>query len=228
MLTAAQTQRRPREPKNNRAVQMARADCCRLLAACFYPPDAKLFAREGLTDKLGALLKIACTGASPLVPPLQAHLKHENDKQLSVAYTRLFLGPPEVLAPPYASFYLDKGGTVMGPSSVAIEALYDSAGLALDNDFQDMPDHVVVMLEFLYYLIFREALAEDSNEFQQKENLKNIRIHFLKNYIFTWIPEFCLKITEAETHPFYTGLAQCLDTFIQCGFATREVDHADI
>ena len=203
------------------AAESAKADCCRLLAAFFYPPDKRLFLEEGIGEKLESLMEIACPEATPFVPHLAEYLEGEDRLDLSVAYTKLFLGPPEVLAPPYASFYLDRG-VVMGPSSVEMMKLYGEAGLRLDDEFDEMPDHVAVVLEFLYYLLFREARACGRNAHEEKEKLQNIRIRFLKNYVFPWVSRFCGKITGADEHPAYTKLGECLDRFIQCGFAEEQ------
>jgi TorA maturation chaperone TorD len=208
----------PREiEKNTPAARIALAESCRLLAACFYPPDEKLFVQEGITIKLGSLLETACPEAMPLVPPLEKYLEGEGGVNLAVAYTRLFLGPPAMLAPPYASFYLDKGA-VMGPSSIAMMKLYSTAGLRLDDEFNEMPDHVAVALEFLYYLIFKETNAGSNDAREEKEKIRQTETYFLNKFIFPWIPRFCDRIAAADEHPFYTDLGKCLSAFIGYGF----------
>jgi putative dimethyl sulfoxide reductase chaperone len=199
---------------------MARADCCRLFAACFYPPDKKLLLEEAITDSLQAQLKLACPETTPSVPG-RHHLENDGRMALSVAYTRLFLGPPEMLAPPYASFYLEKNGGLMGPSSIKIAKFYDRAGLRIDDEFNDMPDHITVMLEFLYYLLFRESMARIEGAPEEKAMLESTRTAFFNDCIAPWVPRFCERITTADEHPFYTGLAQCLHGFIDCGI-TRQ------
>jgi putative dimethyl sulfoxide reductase chaperone len=203
--------------QNMQAPQMARADCCKLLAACFYPPDEDLFLKEAVTEKLRALLKIACPSAMPLIPPAFEYFKGDANVALAVAYTHLFLGPPGILAPPYASFYLDKNCEVMGPSTVNITKLYNRAGLGLDSDFNEMPDHIAVMLEFLYFLFFQEAVAGTETNAERQKHLADTRRNFLHDYMFTWIPAFCRKIRDAEEHPFYGGLADTLEVFVMSG-----------
>ena len=199
------------------ATRMAHAECCKLFAACFYPPDKKLFVEEKITDKLAALLERACPDAAPLVPPAEKYIEGEDHVALSVGYTRLFLGPPEQLAPPYASFYLDPHGGVMGPSSVAILKFYKRANLRIDDEFNEMPDHVAAVLEFLYYLLYRETIARVDATPEKIEALEKTRAAFWNDYIFSWIPRFCGQVTTADQHPFYTGLAQCLAAFIRSG-----------
>lgn len=202
------------EKNRKQPAQTAAADACKLLAACFYPPDGAMLFREGVTEKLSAVMKTASPAAAPLVPRLPADTGDASGNRLSAAYTRLFLGPPEMLAPPYASFYLDKGRSVMGPSAVEIERIYKTTGLGIDEDFNEMPDHIAVMLEFLYYLLFREAVAGAIGNDSEKQEMQNIRDFFTQNFVHPWIPEFCRNIVSADRHPFYTGLGRCLDIFI--------------
>jgi len=203
----------PQTPK------LDQADSCRLLAACFYPPEQKLLLHAGIMQNLESLLKRACPEAAPLVP--QAQGASADAEALSVAYTRLFLGPPSVLAPPYASFYLDKNSSVMGPSTIQLIQLYRAAGLRLDDDFKEMPDHIAVILEFLYYLLFKENLADGSRASEETARLEKMRLGLLDKYLFPWVPRFCRLITAADEHPFYNALGRCLDAFVQYGLMKK-------
>lgn len=205
---------------------IARADSCRLLAAFFYPPDTRLFLEEGIAEQLKRCLETACPEAVPFTPPLEKHTGEEGGLELSIAYTRLFLGPPAVLAPPYASYYLDRNARVMGPSSVEMVKLYREAGLRIDDEFNEMPDHITVVLEFLYFLLFRKGSPAGVNVPFKGFDPDSTMRRFLKNYFFTWIPEFCGRITAAGEHPFYTALANCLETFAKHGF-DREKAQSD-
>lgn len=197
---------------------IAEADSCRLLAAFFYPPDTRLFAGEGVSEKLKECLEISCPEAALFTPSMEDYLEGDGGLELSVAYTRLFLGPPAMLAPPYASYYLDRNAGVMGPSSVEMMKLYSRAGLRIDDEFKEMPDHITVVLEFLYFLLFRKGLLPTGTAPADEAELENTMVLFLKNYFFPWIPEFCGRITAAGEHPFYTALGECLDAFAGHGF----------
>ncbi|MFN2356106.1 MAG: molecular chaperone, partial [Desulfopila sp.] len=76
---------------------------------------------------------------------------HESRHQdLLVEYARLFVGPFELLAPPYGSVYLETGRRLMGDSTIAVQHMYTNAGLTLD--VQEAPDHIALELEFMHYL----------------------------------------------------------------------------
>lgn len=211
----------PEPGMNPSTPRMDQADSCRLLAACFYPPDQKLLLHADIMQNLEGLLKRACPEAAPLVP--QAQGGSADAVALSVAYTRLFLGPPTVLAPPYASYYLDKNSSVMGPSTIRLIQLYRAAGLNLDEDFKEMPDHIAVILEFLYYLLFKENLADGSRASEEAARLKKMRLGLLDKYLFPWVPRFCRLIATADEHPFYSALGRCLDAFVQFGLMKGQV-----
>ncbi len=208
---------------NIRAAQAARGDVCRLLAACFYPPDLSLISQEGITENLAMLLNRICPEAALLAPAAPQDCQGNAAEELLVAYTRLFLGSPETLAPPYASIYLDRRGRVMGPSSVAVMKLYQRAGLRLNDDFHDLPDHIAVMLEFVHYLIAREIMADNRSDLEEKQKLGKMRRYFLQNYMIPWVPRFCDHIIAAEAHPFYTSLGRCLKMFMDRGDVDQNI-----
>ena len=85
-----------------------RRDSYRLLSQCYYLPDEKLIEAleqaEGLDEwhrRIG--------GNTWTMGDLDS---------LKVDYTRLFLGPYLLLAPPYGSLYLENTRTVMGDSTM--------------------------------------------------------------------------------------------------------------
>lgn len=197
--------------------QMAKAECCKLMSACFYPPEKTMLLAEPITDMLTSQLGIVCPEAVPTLPYWENCLQDEDPVAPAVAYTRLFLGPPEVLAPPYASFYLDGRGTVMGPSMVEMTKMYDAMGLRLDEEFFETPDHVTVVLEFLYFLFFRSANAEMNESAQAKDRIDRTIDDFVTRFVKPWIPRFCRLVVQADQHPFYNGVAHYLEAFVRHG-----------
>jgi len=73
-------------------------------------------------------------------------------QRLSVAYARLFLGPFEILAIPYASFYLEPNQRLMGDISTWVAEQYAEAGLKPGTGAREVPDHAALEWEFFYYL----------------------------------------------------------------------------
>lgn len=123
---------------------------------------------------------------------------------LMVDYARLFVGPFELLAPPFGSVYLEGSKQMMGDSTMDMKALYLAAGLDMAPDFNNPPDHVAAELEFLAYLCSCEAQAGEAGE---KQRFRKLRNRFISGHIGAWGPEFADKVKDNAGTGFYKRLA---------------------
>ncbi len=193
--------------------EQARADSYRLLATCFCQPDRDLFLNEGVLSSLAETLRQLCPAAADEASRMKAAFP-SGQEELLVEYARLFVGPHELTAPPYGSVYLDGQREVMGPSTREVIRFYQDEGLALDEGHAELPDHITVELEFLYYLITCEIKALRSGDAGESLRLFNKQKNFLDTYVLKWVPRFCRGI-EAETAlEYYRTLAACLSAFL--------------
>lgn len=113
--------------------------------------------------------------------------------ELQNEYVRLFINSmPEVPCPPYGSVYLE--GRCMGESTVELLELYQKYGLTTD----EMPDHIAVELEFLFYLhhLLERGEAVESDLARILEHLDS------------WVPVFFKRIEEHDRTGFYSALAR--------------------
>jgi TorA maturation chaperone TorD len=189
-------------------------DCFRLLSACFYEPQKKLFIEENLFGNLTEGLKQVCPDAAIFSSDMEKSIHNYTNEELSVEYARLFVGPFELLAPPYGSVYLDDGGRVMGDSTMNVIETYEKEGLAKSDDYKDLPDHIAVELEFMSYLIYKEREALENSDSAAAKAYIHKQEDFLNIFVRPWVPAFCKKIKEGTVNGFYTALSQCLSTFI--------------
>ncbi len=131
----------------------------------------------------------------------------QNITVLKAVHAKLFIGPFDVLAPPYSSIYLHEGRNVYGESTYDAMKMYSEAGVAMAKEFKDLPDHISVELEFIYYLYF---LYREKNE---QQHLRQIS-HFIDKHLIRWVPLFAKKIIEENTSQFYLALANALNEII--------------
>lgn len=188
-----------------------RGNCFKLLAACFYEPDRDLFIEEQVCSNLQNLFNGWATGASEAANKMNLSLKATDQDNLSVDHAALFVGPFELIAPPYGSVYLEKQRQVMGDTTMEVLRYYKNAGLSVD--IKDAPDHIAIELEFMHHLCMKEAESLASGNEQEAGKLRELQQDFYLNAL-QWIPQFCTAIREGNTSPFYMELANCLERFM--------------
>jgi putative dimethyl sulfoxide reductase chaperone len=125
---------------------------------------------------------------------------------LDVAYAKLFVGPFEVMASPYASTYLDPEQRLMGPVSRYVERAFEASGLSLRNEPREVPDHICHEAEFMYYLIFQQIEGRDPRSTECQER-------FWTEHLGRWLPDFAACMRNAAQHPFYDALAELILAF---------------
>ncbi len=197
------------------ARKQAHSDTYRLLSACFCLPDKQAFLEENVFVELAHALEQACPQAIPYADEMNLAVKGADEEELHKEYARLFVGPHQLLAPPYGSVYLEKGRSVMGKSTLELLAFLNEEGLWIDDEFHELPDHISAELEFMYYLItqelvsYREGRSDDSQHYVLKQS------RFLVDYLYPWVDPFCRNILDNTSHIYFQSLAHCLRTFIQ-------------
>lgn len=129
--------------------------------------------------------------------------KAPND--LKIAYSRLFLYPSIRIIHPYESTYVE--GQLMGDTAAQIVDSYIDAGLQLNADEHELPDHVSVEMAFMAYLAAR-AETDTAMKWQQYQR------SFLFEHLAHWLPQFFKKVEESAIHPFYCEAASMANKII--------------
>lgn len=168
----------------------------RLLADCYYTPDENL------------LEKLRCAGQwdggefSSLVRLVETE---EELTALAVDAAKLFVGPFELLAPPYGSVYLEKSRIVMGESTFDVEKIYVSEGLKLE--LKEAPDHIAVEIEFLSYLNYLQVEALKANNPETADGYRTKQLYFLNEHVSRWVFDFVEKVERFSQTEFYKRVA---------------------
>ena len=179
-----------------------RADSYKFLSECYYLPDDKLIQKIVDVAQIDQFFAELCGCVS-------SGLDLES---LKIDFTRLFVGPFKVLAPPYGSVYLENN-QMMGESTIDVRNWYEKDGL--DVVINDAPDHIAMELEFMYYLVVQQTQA--ANE----ENLQDIQLYqqkqkmFLCSHLARWVPPFAKNVQENAQTEFYRKLAGLTEMFVQ-------------
>ncbi len=164
---------------------IARGDCYKLLAACFYEPDKKLFLEEKLADNLESLMKKFSADATVAAINMQKSLSELSQEQLSVDHAALFVGPFELIAAPYGSVHIEKKRTVKEDSTMFVARCYHEAGLSVE--MKEPEDLVAIELEFMYYLCGKEAEAIHENRMEDAQLFWDKQKNFYFKAMRPWI-----------------------------------------
>ncbi len=123
-------------------------------------------------------------------------------------YVRLFVvNPQQTVCSPYESFYLDPDLHAAGWVRAQLEQKYAAAGLVLAPDFQGLPDHVSVELEFLAFLCSREADAWDGKDVHRGREFLHQQQTFLEQHLGRWFSDFARDVLRADPGGLYGSLA---------------------
>jgi TorA maturation chaperone TorD len=187
-------------------VSVVEANLCLLLSKAFSLP------REFENDYPSQLEEIAPEFPEAICEKAQ-HLADEwakavQDKEAAtLAYSRLFLGPFEILASPYASTYLEPDGRLMAGTSQQVADEYAEAGLAPGEGPSDAPDHIALEWEYLYYLGFKSIETGDSK-------WALLYHSFVSGHMASWTPQLAAMIKSSIDHPFYLALADLVEAYV--------------
>jgi TorA maturation chaperone TorD len=188
-------------------------DCFRLLAVFFCEPEKQVWLEEDLCARFTALLAELDLAAAQEAKLLEENLRDIDDQQLRVDYAALFVGPFELVAPPYGSVYLDGARKIMGDSTLQVRRLYRENGLELEAG--ELPDHIAIELEFLYFLCVLETEAIVAGDTGEQQRAAAVRREFLRRFLAPWTRAFCRAIIQGTDNAFYVSLARCLEGVIE-------------
>lgn len=130
--------------------------------------------------------------------------------QLSLEFSRLFIGPAHPPAIPFASFYLSETHSLMTEETLAVRKQYLEADLALKNLHQMPDDHIAIELDFLYYLTARSLELSKNGKNTEAEKYLKLRHDFLTDHFVLWAPSFAHQILESTSEDYFKGAASFL------------------
>ncbi|MHC4882436.1 MAG: TorD/DmsD family molecular chaperone [Planctomycetota bacterium] len=177
-----------------------RAATYKLLSECYYLPDNALIQKVVDAVQVTPIFSELC----PCIPSYLEPLK--------IDFTRLFIGPFKVLAPPYGSVYLEDG-RMMGESTIDVRNWYEKDGL--DVVLNDAPDHIAMELEYGYYLVVKQIQATNERNLQDFQHYQQKQKMFLCSHLARWLPRFAKNVQENAQTEFYRKLAQLTEMFVQ-------------
>lgn len=201
----------------------ARGQLYRVLAAAFLRPPTPELVGPFLDG--GVLADLADRFGEAAVAELIAFRETfgTDYRGLDQDYQDLFLVPLGRYVTPYEAVYRDERvvddrvvrGLLMGPSTLAIRALYREAGVEVAAEVLELPDHVGLELACMAVLCEAEAQARQGDETEAVARARALQRRLLEDHLLRWVPSLCARVHASAPGPFYRGLASLTEAFLR-------------
>jgi TorA maturation chaperone TorD len=123
-------------------------------------------------------------------------------------YTRLFIGPGIVIAPPWESVHFSEERLTFQEQTLKVREWYRRFGLQAEKIYQEPDDHIGLQLEFLTHLARRALAAVEQNDHSELKNLVDAQRNFLREHLDRWAPAWCELVEQNARTDFYRGMAR--------------------
>ena len=197
-----------------------KAKAYNIFTALLCQPTEELITDHTIFFELCSSLEIICPQCTEIAREMGNHVKKYSQKELLVEYTRLFIGPFKLLAPPYSCIYFGVKD-LMSDETLWVINFYEKVGLAFDNSLKDSPDHIAIETEFLYYLVYNGIKEFEEGKLDNAFKFWDGHSEFFSSHYKVWVPKFAEKIIDNSNNDFYKSLAASLTNFVSTMIAPQ-------
>lgn len=128
-------------------------------------------------------------------------------------YTRLFVGPGELVAYPWEAPYVSKQPAVCQESTIAVRAAYRSQGLEPRRLLRVPDDHVSLMCAFMAELGARAERAFEAGDAQIAASALRAQEAFTRGHMLGWLPEYARFARRSKTAVLYPQAIEAFADF---------------
>lgn len=200
--------------QNFLVAEKARASAFNIFTALLCQPEKEVITHPKVFDTLISSLKIVCPDCVSDATSLKRIVNDYTPVNLLVEYTRLFIGPSKMVAPPYSSIYFGTEYTLMSDETLWVMRFYEKMGLRYDEKLKEVPDHVAIETEFMYHMIFLELKAFQKKDMKKAKKIWKSQSEFFNRHYKKWVPAFCDKIDKGSQHEYFKLISKCLKKFV--------------
>ncbi|MBI5650040.1 MAG: molecular chaperone TorD family protein [Chloroflexi bacterium] len=183
-----------------------------LLGKAFYADPDPAWLRALATDEVFAEAPFAASQPQVVaaLQLLQTWSRGISDQAIDDAradYTRLFIGPGQVVTPPWESVFFSQERLTFQQETLQVREWYRRFGLQAERLYQEPDDHIGLELEFVAHLanLGLRALAQtDQAEF---DALIDAQKKFLTEHLTRWAFDWCAQVEQHAHTDFYRGIA---------------------
>ncbi len=166
------------------------------------------------------VLGLVAEGENPSAPSLFLAVerclqgKEEQLDQLKVSFTRLFVGPGNMEAPPWESLYLSKESSLFQASTLEVRKAYVAQGFIAQSYPNVADDHIGLELDFMARLAEKAAESFSAGDTVVTKEYLIASASFLDQHLLVWIPLFVAVLTKADHADFYREAGAVLEELL--------------
>lgn len=137
-------------------------------------------------------------------------------EEVSVEYTKLFVGPPKPAAPPWETMYRSDDVTVgFGDPTFEMRDLLRKAGLQLSNENRQYEDHMGIELLYLSTLCTSAAGLLESGEKDAAEELASQARDFVQSHPLSWLDSLSARVGRVFPEGYFFCLLTLCGTLLE-------------
>jgi len=129
-------------------------------------------------------------------------------------YTRLFIGPGELPAPPWESAYLNKDKLLFQEETRRVRLAYLKYAFLPKLYQQEADDHVGLECDFMYQLSIVTCEKVENQDCSGMREVLRDQADFLEQHLLRWVPVFAEQVIAHSSTELYQGMAQILRGFL--------------
>lgn len=122
-------------------------------------------------------------------------------------YTRLFVGPGKIIAPPWESAQIDDERLTFQEETLAVRGWYRRFGVLPAQLHAEPDDHIGLELAFMAHLAQLALAAQAAGDTARLAELLAAERGFLRAHPLRWAPKWCGCVSQAARTDYYRGLA---------------------
>jgi len=129
-------------------------------------------------------------------------------------FTRLFIGPTKLPAPPWESVYMTKDRLIFQECTLNVRKCYLKYYFVPVHFRSEADDHLALELDFMCNLSVLAETAHQVGDLSKAEEVLKDQRAFLEEHLLAWVPQFAADLKASTSHPLYLGMTSMLEEFL--------------
>jgi TorA maturation chaperone TorD len=130
-------------------------------------------------------------------------------------YTRLFIGPGKVPAPPWESVYRDRDQLHFTKETLQVREAYAKYNLLTRNLGREPDDHIGLELDFMHKLCGMAAEKAEAGDHAGAVAILEDQKAFLDAHLLQWAGDWAADVARNAQSGFYKGMAHLLAVYLE-------------